>query len=201
MSKSEGGVPDDLDVRVAALTGSLRDASRTRVAAREALDAAAELGAETDLVDLREFALPPFDADADEPADAAALCERVRAADSVLLGTPVYHGSYSSVLKTALDYCGFDEFENVTVGLLAVAGGRFPVTALDHLRSVMRALDAWVLPHEVAVPRASEAVDADGVVDAEVTERLETLGERLVGYAHIEPDPRTFEGGENVGAD
>jgi len=28
----------------------------------------------------------------------------------------MYHGSYSSTLKTALDYCGFEEFEDKTVG-------------------------------------------------------------------------------------
>ena len=33
------------------------------------------------------------------------------AAVAVVLGTPMYHGSYASALKTALDYCGFDEFK------------------------------------------------------------------------------------------
>ncbi len=110
-----------------------------------------ERGARTELLDLREYDLPVFDPNADPPADAEALTDRIEAANAVLLGTPVYHGSYSSPLKTALDYCGFEEFEDTTVGLLAVSGGGFPLPALSHLREVCRAFEAWVLPHQAAV--------------------------------------------------
>ncbi len=190
------------DVRVAAVVGSLRDGSYTRAACKHALSAAAEFdGVETDLVDLRSFDLPVYDADDDEAGDATVLTERVRAADSVILGTPVYHGSYSSVLKNALDYCGFDEFEETTVGLLCVAGGSFPTTTLDHLRSVCRALNAWVVPHQVAVPNAYKRFDDGAVIDRDVAERIGTLGYRMVEYATIEPDPRTIESTQNVGAD
>ncbi|PSQ33126.1 FMN reductase [Halobacteriales archaeon QS_9_70_65] len=142
-----------------------------------------------------------FDADAGEAGDAAALCRRLRAADAVVLGSPVYHGSYSSALKNALDYCGFDEFEETTVGLLCVAGGAFPTTTLDHLRSVARALNAWVLPHQVAVPRADGAFQDRQLENEDVAERVDTLGRRLVEYATIEPDPRTVEAIRNVGAE
>lgn len=59
----------------------------------------------------------------------------------------MYHASYASPLKMVLDYCGFDEFEKKTVVLLSISGGRFPITALDHLRSVCHALDVLVIPH------------------------------------------------------
>ena len=131
-----------MPVQVVAICGSLREHSHTRTALGVALEGAAEKGAVTDLLDLREWDLPVYDADADDAGDSVAFRERVRAADSILLGTPMYHGSYSSPAKTAVDYCGFDEFEKKTVGLLGVAGGSFPITALEHLRSVCRALDA-----------------------------------------------------------
>jgi NAD(P)H-dependent FMN reductase len=188
------------DVHVVALCGSLRDGSYTRTALQTALDAADAAGASTELVDLRALDLPMFDADEDAPGDAAELAATVRAADAILLGTPMYHGSYSSPLKTALDYCGFDEFEDKTVGLLAVAGGGFPVTALEHLRSVCRALDAWVIPHQAAIPKASNAIDDGAFVDDGLAERVRTLGRRAVQYANIEPDPDSFESQENVGA-
>jgi NAD(P)H-dependent FMN reductase len=190
------------DVRVAAVVGSLREESHTRTGCRRALSAAESYeGVETELIDLRELDLPVFDADDREAGDATELTRRVRAADSVLLGSPVYHGSYSSALKNALDYCGFDEFEETTVGLLCVAGGAFPTTTLDHLRSVARALNAWVVPHQVAVPRARNAfVDGDPV-EEDLEERIDTLGRRLVEYATIEPDPRTVEAIRNVGAE
>ncbi|MFD1564176.1 NADPH-dependent FMN reductase [Haloarchaeobius amylolyticus] len=192
----------DSDVRVAALCGSLRDGSYTRIALEQALSAAERAGATTELLDLREYELPIFDADRDreDAGDAAELAARVRAADTILLGSPMYHGSFSSPLKTALDYCGFDEFEDKTVGLLAVSGGAFPVTALEHMRSVCRALNAWVIPHEAAIPNASAAIDDGEFADPKLETRVTTLGRRAVQYATIEPDPGSFESDQNVGA-
>ncbi|WP_424018508.1 NADPH-dependent FMN reductase [Halorientalis pallida] len=191
--------------RVAAICGSLRDESHTRKGLEHALDRAAETGGETELLDLREWDLPVYDADASDAGDAGAFTDRVREADAILLGTPVYHGSYATPLKNALDYCGFDEFENKTVGLLAVAGGSFPITALEHLRSVCRALNAWVLPHQAAIPKASDAFEGDATdwrfVDEGAADRVAVLGERAVEYATIEPDPPCLESAENVGAD
>jgi NAD(P)H-dependent FMN reductase len=186
-------------VTVAAVPGSLRTESYTRLALDRALDAAEATGADTELLDLRAFDLPPLDPDVDGQGDAAAFTRRVREADAVLLGSPMYHGSYSGVLKNALDHCGFDEFEGKTVGLLGVAGGAFPITALEHLRSVCRALDAWVLPHQAAIPRASAAFEDGRLVDDTLAARVDTLGRRIVEYATIEPDQSTFESNQNVG--
>ena len=190
------------DVHVVAVCGSLREESFTRTTLERALEGAGDVGAETDLLDLREFDLPLFDGDVDreDAGDAAELARVLRDADAIILGSPMYHGSYSSPLKTALDYCGFDEFEDKTVGLVGVAGGSFPVTTLEHLRSVCRALNAWVLPHQVAIPRASSAIEGGVFVDEKLEERVATLGRRVVQYAAIEPDPGSFEGDQNVGA-
>ncbi|MFB6299867.1 MAG: NADPH-dependent FMN reductase [Halobacteriales archaeon] len=185
---------------VVAICGSLRDKSHTRVALNRALEAAEDAGGTAELIDLRTFELPIFDADDDDAADATELTQRVRDGDAILLGTPMYHGSYSSPLKTALDYCGFDEFEHKTVGLLGVAGGSFPITALDHLRSVCRALDAWVLPYQAAVPNASSRIEDGAFVDESIEERVATLGRRTVQFANIGTDPSSFESDQNVGA-
>ena len=185
---------------VVAICGSLRDGSHTRKALCHALEAAGDRGASVELVDLREYDLPVYDPDDDELSDAHRLQETVAAADSVLLGTPVYHGSYATPLKNALDYCGFDEFDNTTVGLLCVSGGGFPITSLDHLRSVCRSLNAWVIPHQAALPKARTMFDGEEFVDEDAAERVATLGERAVQYANIEPDPACLESKENVGA-
>ena len=185
---------------IAALAGSLREESYTRKSLEHALEGVEDAGGTGELLDLREYDLPPMNADRDAQGDSERLTERLRDADSVLLGTPMYHGSYSGVLKNAIDYCGFDEFEGKTVGLLAVSGGSFPVTALEHLRSVCRALDAWVLPHQAAVPRARTQFNDGEFTNADLADRVYVLGQRAVQYAVIEADPVSFEAGENVGA-
>jgi len=174
---------------VVALCGSLSDDSGTRIALRTALDGAAEAGATTDLVDLREFDLPPRDGDDRDAGDAPDLRDRVAAADAVLLGTPMYHGSYSAPLKNALDYCGRDELGGKAVGLLSVAGGGFPRQALGHLRTVCRALDAWALPLQVAVPNSGDAFTDGEFAADDLAERARRLGEQATAYAGVDSYP------------
>jgi NAD(P)H-dependent FMN reductase len=184
---------------VAGLCGSLRDESYTRMALRHALREAGEFGATTTLIDLREYELPVFDANDQTVGDASRLRTELRQADAVVLGSPMYHGSYAAPLKNALDYSGFDEFENTTVGLLGVSGGKFPTGAVEHLRSVCRALNAWVIPHQAVVPNAASQFDNDAFVDEDMADRVAVLGQRTVEYADIQPDPPSLRSAENVG--
>jgi len=186
---------------VIAVPGSLRDGSYTRLAVEHALDAAgigvprqnwSTCAGTTSRCSTRTTTMR---------ATPRLSAGRFREADSVILGSPMYHGSYAAPLKNAIDYCGFDEFEETTVGLLGVSGGQFPITTLEHLRSVCRALNAWVLPHQAAVPRASFQFAEGAFVDDSVASRVETLGHRVVEYARIEPDPASFESEQNVGAE
>lgn len=189
------------ETHVVALSGSLREGSYTRLATTRALEGVSAAGGTGELLDLREYDLPPLNVDRDDQGDSQQLVDRVEAADAIILGSPMYHGSYSGVLKNALDYCGFDEFEGKTVGLLAVAGGSFPITTLEHLRSVCRALNSWVLPHQAAIPNVKSAFEHGEFVDEGTENRVDTLGRRVVEYADIEPDPATFESNQNEGAD
>lgn len=177
------------DTQVVAVCGSLSADSVTRVALREALTAAQSAGAQPTLVDLREYELPVFDADNQDAGDAPALRRQLREADAILLGSPIYHGSFGSPLKTALDYSGFDEFEDTTVGLLAVSGGSFPTPALEHLRMVLRALEAWPLPLDVAIPDSSGQAREGTLVDEFIRDRVQQLGTDLVRYADVAAHP------------
>jgi len=182
---------------VVGICGSLRDASKTRIALREVLDAAAAAGAETELIDLREYDLPMFDADDRDAGDAPELKRTVENADAVVFGTPNYHGSFSAPLKNALDYCGRDEIGGSTVGLLEIAGGDYPKSALMHLRTVARTLNAWTLPLEVGIPAAYDTVGEDGIADPDIEERVHELGEQLVEYAGVDAYPEIASEPEN----
>ncbi|MDS0258322.1 NAD(P)H-dependent oxidoreductase [Haloarcula sp. S1CR25-12] len=178
-------MPERDTPRVLALCGSLREESRTRIALDVALTAAGDSGVVTDLVDLRGLTLPSLHATDGTPPDADRLCERVDRADAVLLGTPNYHGSYSGSLKNALDYCGREEFADTTVGLLEVAAGAVPGSALIHLRTVCRTLHAWTLPTEVAVPDSHAVITDGGIADDDIAQRVRGLGRELADYAGV----------------
>ncbi|MFB6228930.1 MAG: NADPH-dependent FMN reductase [Halobacteriales archaeon] len=179
------------DPTVIGICGSLRDTSRTRIAVSEALAASAQAGASVELVDLRSYELPSLNATDTEVPDATEFQETVKRADSVLLATPNYHGSYSGALKNALDYCGRDEFAETTVGLLEVAAGTFPGSALIHLRTVSRTLRAWTLPTEVAIPDSHSLITDSGIQDADLAERTRRLGRELVTYAGVAAYPES----------
>jgi len=180
---------------VVALCGSLRDESRTKVLLESLLETARKTGATTELVDLRSYELPSLHAVESEPPDADRLRATIDDADSVALGTPNYHGSYAGSLKDALDYCRREEFAGTTVGLLEVAGGEFPGSAIAHLRTVSRTLHAWPLPTDVAVPNARTMITDEEIADEAVAERVRQLGRDLVAYADVSRYPETVSRG------
>lgn len=185
-------------IRVVALCGSLRQNSHTRKALRLALAGAAELGAETRLLDLRDYDLVFCDGDTEDedlPEGVQRLKREVQAAHGILLGTPEYHGGYSGVLKNALDLMGFAEFEGKMIGLLGVSGGSMgAVNALTSLRAVGRALHAWVLPEEVSIPRAGQQFDAEGnLKDPQLAERVRELGRQVARFAFLHTSQQALE--------
>lgn len=186
--------------RVVAVCGSRREGSYTRAALHYALDAAAEAGAETDYIDLGDPALdvPLYHpgVDPEDAGDVAELLERMRAADGALIGTPVYHGSYSSTFRSFHDWCSFDEYEDTVVGLFAVAGGGSYEATLEHMRATIRGVHGWTAPLQVGLRNARQRFErrdgpGEGIgaesnfefVDEGLRERTLKLGRRVAHYA------------------
>lgn len=177
-------------VKVIAINGSLRPVSYTRMSLNIALQGAAELGVETELVELREYDLVfcrGKDFEVDYPPDVFRLREVVREAQGIILGTPEYHGSYSGVLKNALDLMGFSEFGSKMVGLVGVSGGAMGAFhALTSLRVVGRSLHAWVVPQQASVPHARRLFDEDGnLSDSQIEDRLLEVGRQVARFAYL----------------
>jgi NAD(P)H-dependent FMN reductase len=100
----------------------------------------------------------------------ARLRARIAACDGAVLATPVYHGSYSALLKNALDHLTGECLADRPVALIAAGGGpRGAGTACDQLRSVVRAMSGWAVPTHLATTRGDFAPG----------EPLEGLHERL----------------------
>ena len=178
-------------ISIVALCGSLREGSSTHAALRIALAGAEEAGARVELLELGAYQLVfqgSVANEADYPAGVFALREKVKRADGILLGSPEYHGSFSGVLKSALDLMGFDEFEDKVIGLIGVSGGRMgAANALAMLRIVGTALRAWVVPNDVSIPRSSEAFDENGHLhDAELAARLKSVGRDVAQFAALQ---------------
>ncbi|WP_435360118.1 NADPH-dependent FMN reductase [Haloarchaeobius sp. DFWS5] len=185
MSGSETGG----DPTVLAVSGSLRETSYTHTALMHALVAAETAGAETSMLCLREAALPMFDPDEDDQS-VESYVRQVREADAVILGSPVYHGSYSGALKNFHDFCSFDDYEDTAVALLASAGGGSYGPTLEHMRSTVRGVHGHVIPQQVGIRSAydkfeddPDAPDGRAFTDDDIAERVATLGTEVVAMA------------------
>ncbi len=182
--------PNNSSIYVVAICGSLREGSSTHAALQIALSGAKDAGAEVELLQLSAYDIVFQGSVANEndyPAGVFELREKVKRADGILLGSPEYHGSFSGVLKSALDLMGFDEFENKVVGLIGVSGGRMgAANALSMLRTVGTALHAWVVPKDASIPNSSNAFDAEGNLhDAELAARLKAVGQQVTEFAAL----------------
>ncbi|HEY6344383.1 MAG TPA: NADPH-dependent FMN reductase [Bryobacteraceae bacterium] len=181
-------MPEEKRIRVAALCGSLRQGSYTKMALRVALDAAAAPFCETDFIDLLQFSLPFADGSHRSLwKEAESLGERLANADGVIIGTPEYHGSVSGALKNALDLTGFAEWEGKMIGLVGVSGGSMGAhNALNTLRDIGRSLHAWVIPQQVSIPEAHKQFDAAGNLrDARLGQRLREVGGQVARFAYL----------------
>src|SRR5439155_26302803 len=92
-------------LRIVGLGGSLAAVSTSRAALKAALDGAADAGAETDLLDLRELDLPMYPPDEDEPTEAAARLIGARCSPDRRVRTrALYQGTIPGGLQNALDW-------------------------------------------------------------------------------------------------
>jgi FMN reductase len=170
-------------VKFVGISGSLRPGSYSYLALEEAVRRLAALGAEVEILDLRQLNLPFCTGEQEYPdyPDVELLRSRVQKADGLILATPEYHGSLSGVLKNALDLMSFDQLSGKMTGLISVLGGQSNSNALNDLRVIMRWVHAWVIPEQVAIGQAWNAFDSEGKLkDAKLAERIDRFAESLL---------------------
>lgn len=178
----------------------MREGSTSLRALEEALRAAAEAGATTELLDLRELALPMYEPGRplrEYGGGVERLVESVRGADAMIWSTAAYHGTLAGVTKNALDFVQFlarDEkpyLQSRVVGLIATAGGSMAaVNAANAMTNVVHALRGVAAPLSVPVTQSWRAFDEEGNLrDDGVAGRLEALGRLVVEMAEkLAPD-------------
>jgi len=121
----------------------------------------------------------------DSSFDREWLQETVSKADGVILATPEYHGSFSSLLKLVIENLGYPSALNgKPVSLIGVAGGRYgAIKSLKHLRSVCSHVGALVLPGGVSIAKAHSVFDKHGkCLEHFIEENLRQLAVRLVVF-------------------
>jgi len=115
------------------------------------------------------------------------LQDEVREATAIVLATPEYHGSLSSVMKLVIENLGFPSvLAGKPVALLGVAAGSIgAIKSLEQLRSIASHIGAIVLPLPVSVANVQQAFDPSGrVLDPGVEKLVRSVATNLMGYIH-----------------
>ncbi len=179
-------------IHLVALQGSVRPGNYTaRALALVADEVEKHPGVSLEIVDPTEMHLPLPGQGSSE--DAKRMQETVAAATGIILATPEYHGSYSSVMKLLIDNLGFPSaLSGKPVAMLGVAGGRIgAIKALEHLRSVASHVGAIVLPGPVSVARVRSVFDDEGrALDDAVASMIRGVPVKLIHYIEQNICPR-----------
>lgn len=170
---------------IVGLCGSLRQASYNHMALRlagEQMPASMKL----ETLDWRD--VPVFDGDVFAkglPPAVAALRERIRRADGVLIVSPEYNFSIPGGLKNVLDWLSRGEDQPWAlkpVAIMSASMGPLGGARLQYdLRKVLLFLNAMVLAKpEVFIGMAQTKFDADGKCTDETTRKF--AGDQMVAF-------------------
>ena len=118
---------------------------------------------------------------------------KVIEATGVVLATPEYHGSFSSVMKLVIENLGFPSvLAGKPVALLGVAAGSIgAIKSLEHLRGVVSHIGALALPLPVSIANVQRVFDANGRCRGPAVEKLiRSVATNLLNYVHQNLCPR-----------
>lgn len=180
-------------IRIVLLNGSVRPGNYTAMASALVAD---ELAKDPQVavttVDPATLELAPPGVNPRTPA-ALGLQQAVREARGVVLATPEYHGSFSSVMKLVIENLGFPSaLAGKPVALLGVAAGAIgAIKSLEHLRGVCAHVGAITLPLPVSVPHVQRVFTGDGRCRDEAVEKLvRQVATNLLAYVRESVCPR-----------
>lgn len=186
--------------RIVVMAGSRRREALSRRVAHACAQALRDAGAEVELVDLDDYPAPLYDGDLEAasglPEGIVRLQRVLHASDGLLVVNPEYNGSLTPLLKNTLDWCSRPNPADpersggkvyagraaaVVGSSLGALGG---MRVLFHVRDVLGYLGMQVIPQQLAVGKAGEAVGADGRLDDAAQQgMLEGLAAALVDTA------------------
>jgi NAD(P)H-dependent FMN reductase len=172
-------------IRVVVINGSVRPGNYTGMASAIVVDELRKHPmTSVEVIDPGVLHLPFPGTDPNSPATKQ-LQQAVSRATGVILVTPEYHGSFSSVMKLVIENLGFPSvLAGKPVALLGVAAGSIgAIKSLEHLRGVVSHVGGIVLPLPISIANVQKVFDREGhVLDPAVEKLVRQAATNLVGY-------------------
>lgn len=177
--------PESNGVRIVVVHGSVRSGNYTGKAVALVIDEFKKYPhVNVQEIHPAEMRLPFPGEDPNSPATKQLQAD-VKAATAIILATPEYHGSFSSVMKLVIENLGFPSvLAGKPVALLGVAAGSIgAIKSLEHLRGVCSHVGAVVLPLAASVANVQQVFDPDGrVLDPAVEKMIRNVATNVMNY-------------------
>jgi len=175
-------------IRIAVINGSVRPGNFTAMASALVVDELRKHPkVSVEVIDPGTLHLPFPGVDPNSAATRQ-LQNAVRAATGVVLVTPEYHGSFSSVMKLVIENLGFPSvLAGKPVGLVGVAAGAIgAIKSLEHLRGVVSHIGAIVLPLPISIANVQRVFDREGrVLEPGVEKLVRQAAGNILGYIEM----------------
>jgi azobenzene reductase len=178
------------------ISGSIGKSSCTRTLLQRLEQLLQKAGAETTFWDMGERPLPIavpeyyLRPDANPDKLVGEFVTAVRDAHGIILGSPLYHGSYSGVLKNALDNLSLDAFARKPVGLVShSSNARSCAKPSTDLRPIVSSLGGY--PTLVQIGTTDSDYDYDDendcfrLIDKSGIKRCQELVDELLDLASL----------------
>jgi NAD(P)H-dependent FMN reductase len=176
--------------KILAFAGSTRIDSFNKKLVKVAAAGAMENGADVTVIDLRDFAMPLYDADLEQkeglPSNARKLKDLMLSHQGFLISSPEYNSSISGVLKNTIDWTSRQSegeeplacFKGKVAGIMSASpGGLGGLRGLVHVRAILENINVLVIPEQVAIAKAHEAFNSDGTLkDKKQEEHVKRIG-------------------------
>lgn len=149
-------------MKVTILLGSVREGRQSHQAAFYVAEKLKNRGLETELIDLAEERLPILGYESGEVEESNRIKQigkRIDESDGLIIVTPEYQGSFSGVIKNAVDHF-FPEFHKKPIGVVATSAGDMAgINASTQLQHVILSLRAFPMPFKLLIPKIHKAFD------------------------------------------
>jgi azobenzene reductase len=161
-------------IKITIISGSNRAQATTSQLCRHLQHVLEEKGCLVTFLDLYELPLPLYSPKVEcDDANLAILRNSLNEADGIILATPEYHGAPSGVLKNALDYVGFAQFDGKVVLSASSTGGPVGVSSLQQLQTIVRNVHGINCPEWISIGGENRLFTPEGEpVNPKIRERV-----------------------------
>lgn len=150
-------------MNITLILGSIRSGRQSHPIAHYLKEKLQQYGINSFLIDLLENPLPLMEERVGYhphlPEEVEIVSRQLHKADGLIFISPEYHGSFSGVLKNALDYF-WEEFKKKPIGVVGISAGKFGgINASSQLQQLVLSLGAFPLPNKLLVSNVAHVFD------------------------------------------